>query len=202
MKQFPVSCVIMASGFSRRFGSNKLLADYNGKPLMAHMLDSFPKEAFLSAVVVTRYPPVAQMAEERGFSALLRPEETEDISGTIRVGVGAADPRSLGCLFAVSDQPGLTGESVLRLGEAFAQNSHRIVALSCEGKRGNPVIFPKALFGELASLPEGSSGGRVIEAHSHLLMPVEASSPGELMDVDTKADYEALQGGEGPRPRP
>ena len=29
----PVGCVIMASGLARRFGSNKLLADFGGRPL-------------------------------------------------------------------------------------------------------------------------------------------------------------------------
>lgn len=30
----PVGCVIMASGLGKRFGSNKLMADFNGKPLI------------------------------------------------------------------------------------------------------------------------------------------------------------------------
>ena len=30
----PVGCVIMASGVSRRFGSNKLLADFCGEPML------------------------------------------------------------------------------------------------------------------------------------------------------------------------
>ena len=30
----PVGCVIMASGASRRFGSNKLLADFCGEPML------------------------------------------------------------------------------------------------------------------------------------------------------------------------
>ena len=35
MENFPpVGCVIMASGLSRRFGSNKLLAPFDGQPLL------------------------------------------------------------------------------------------------------------------------------------------------------------------------
>lgn len=30
----PIGCVIMASGLARRFGSNKLLADFGGRPLL------------------------------------------------------------------------------------------------------------------------------------------------------------------------
>ena len=35
-----VGCVIMASGRAVRFGSNKLLADFGGAPLIAQALDA------------------------------------------------------------------------------------------------------------------------------------------------------------------
>ena len=33
-KSLTVGCVIMASGLSRRFGANKLLADFCGQPML------------------------------------------------------------------------------------------------------------------------------------------------------------------------
>ena len=44
----PVGCVIMASGLSRRFGSNKLLADFGGRPLLFRALE-------VTANVVSNY---------------------------------------------------------------------------------------------------------------------------------------------------
>ena len=35
-----LGCVIMASGEGKRFGSNKMLADIYGKPLIARTIDS------------------------------------------------------------------------------------------------------------------------------------------------------------------
>ena len=35
----PVGCVIMASGLARRFGSNKLLANFGGRPLLCRALE-------------------------------------------------------------------------------------------------------------------------------------------------------------------
>lgn len=190
----PVACVVMASGFARRFGENKLLKDYRGKSLIAHLLDTLPKEAFAQVVVVTRYPEITSLARERGAAAIYRPEETEDISGTIRVGIEALSSDISGCMFAVGDQPGLTENSILRLLEAFAKNPEQMIALSHDGRRGNPVIFPRSLFGELKSLPLGSSGVSVIKAHPEQLMLVEAGSPTELMDVDTVEDFLRLSG--------
>ena len=36
----PIGCVIMASGLARRFGSNKLLADFGGRPMLCRALDA------------------------------------------------------------------------------------------------------------------------------------------------------------------
>ena len=37
-KSLTVGCVIMASGLSRRFGANKLLADFCGQPMLCRAL--------------------------------------------------------------------------------------------------------------------------------------------------------------------
>lgn len=186
-----VNAVLMAGGGAQRFGSNKLLANWQGKPLICSTLERFPRKVFGRAVVVTRYPEVAALAEEFGYRTLLRPRECLDISGTIGVGLSAVEDGD-GCLFAVCDQPLLSADSVLKLVKHFQKHPHRIVSLSFGEQRGNPAIFPAALYGELLALPEGGSGGRVIEAHPELLDLVEAGSPKELLDVDTQADLNRL----------
>ena len=48
----PVGCVIMASGLARRFGSNKLLADFGDRPLLCRALE------------VTATPALAALVEK------------------------------------------------------------------------------------------------------------------------------------------
>lgn len=184
----PVAAVLLAGGESRRFGANKLLAPWQGRPLIHTVLAAFPQEAFSPTALVTRYPQVEEIALAMGYRALLRPGECRDISGTIRAGLAAVGKGAAGCLFAVCDQPRLTPASVLRLLEAFREEPGRIHALGWQGRRGNPVIFPPVLFEELLQLPQGKSGGYVIAAHPRLLHVVEAGSPQELWDVDTPGD--------------
>ncbi len=186
-----IDAVLMAGGSSQRFGGNKLLAHWQGRPLVCSLLERFPHKAFGRTVVVTRHPEVAALAGDLGYEVLLRPEECQDISGTIRAGLAAVQGGS-GCLFAVCDQPLLSPPSVLRLAEHFQSHPHRIAALSYDGRRGNPVIFPASLYGELLTLPPGGSGGRVIKTHPQLLDLVEADFPEELLDVDTREDLQNL----------
>ena len=49
-----VGCVIMASGRAVRFGSNKLLADFGGAPLIAQALDVTETPALAAREVVPR----------------------------------------------------------------------------------------------------------------------------------------------------
>ena len=57
-----LGCVIMASGEGKRFGSNKMLADICGKPLIQRTIESVPKG--FDVVVTTRWPHVAEICRE------------------------------------------------------------------------------------------------------------------------------------------
>lgn len=188
-----IGCVVKASGISARFGGDKLLHPLWGKPLIAHVLDSLP-QAFTRVAVVTRREDVAALARERGFKAILH--DDPQVSGSIRLGMEAmADMES--CAFCVGDQPGLTQASFQRLLEASASRPGRIWRLAYAEEAGSPVIFPRALFPELMALTGEQAGSIVIRRHRELLSYVQASSPLELMDVDTR---EQLAFWEGQRP--
>ena len=58
-----LGCVIMASGEGKRFGSNKMLADIYGEPLVARTIDSVPRG--FDVVVSTRWPEVAQICDDK-----------------------------------------------------------------------------------------------------------------------------------------
>ena len=163
-----VGCVLMASGAGRRFGSNKLLSAVEGVPLHRRAMAA-----------------LAPAGSGRGGGG--SPKPGGRIAASIRLGVAAMDGMD-GALFAVCDQPWLTTESVRRLLDAFSDAGDAICALSWRGTRGSPVIFPACFFGELAALTGATGGSAVLRRHPERLRLVEASSPRELMDVDTPAD--------------
>ena len=59
-----------------------------------------------------------------------------------------------------------------------------IISAACNGKRGNPCIFPKRFFEELMQLREDHGGNTVIKKHPESLVTVEVAKA-ELTDVDT-----------------
>ena len=179
--------VLLASGSGRRFGSNKLLAPVDGVPLIERAMDALPAPLFARAAVCSPYPEILALAEARGYLPLNNPRSREGISVSVRLGLSALADLD-GVLFAVCDQPYLTTCSILSLLRAFEQSPRSICALSWEGQRGNPAVFPAEFFPELSALTGDTGGGGVIRAHPDRLLLVEAASPEELRDVDTRAD--------------
>ena len=184
-----LGCVLLASGFGRRFGGNKLLAQAGGVPLYRRALERLAPLPLARVAVTSQYPQVLELARSLGFLALDNPGAAEGISAGIRLGVGAMAGMD-GVLFAVCDQPWLTTESIQRLLDCFTESSSHIWARSWQGKRGNPVVFPADLLPELAALTGDTGGGAVIRRHPERLRLAQAASPRELADVDAPADLD------------
>lgn len=186
-------CVIMASGMARRFGSNKLLHDYHGEPIMVRILRSMKASAVAFPIVVTRHKEVVEICQKEGIHAILH--DLPKRSDTVRLGMEyllGAHPDLDGIMFAASDQPCLKAESITALCDAFAADPEKIYRLSFGDTVGNPVLFPKSTFTELLNLPEGKGGGAVIKKHPELVQLVEAADERELIDVDTPEILEQL----------
>ena len=181
-----IGCVIMASGMARRFGSNKLLHDFHGEPIMVRILRSMKASAVDCPVVVTRHPEVVEICKNEGIHAILH--DLPKRSDTVRLGMEYLlehFPDLEGVMFAASDQPCLKAESITALYDAFDADPTKIYRLSFGDTVGNPVLFPKSTFGELQNLPEGKGGGAVVKRHPDLVRLVEVSDERELIDVDT-----------------
>ncbi len=178
----------LASGSSRRFGSNKLLHELSGKPMFLYGLETLGDVARLHPdchlTVVSRYEVIREQALGMGFDAVDSPESEKGISYTIRAGLqalGNVSPEDF-VLFVVADQPYLTAASLERLLEIAADGTE-CASLCYEGRPGNPTLFSARLIPELLSLT-GDTGGRAV-LRRHDCRYVQALSLRELEDIDT-----------------
>lgn len=188
---FPsLGCVIMASGLGKRFGGNKLMADFHGKPMIHRALDA-TEGLFLHRVVVTRHESVAALCRERNVDVVLH--DLPHRSDTVHLGLEALGDLDA-CMFLPGDQPLLRRETIAMLLENWRENPDRIIRPAYEDNEGSPVLFPAWAFPELLSLPEGKGGGAVVKAHPHEVCRVLIANPFELADADTPETLETLKG--------
>lgn len=188
---FPkIGCVIMASGLGKRFGGNKLMADFQGSPLIQQALDA-TEGLFASRVVVTRHETVAALCRAQNIEVILH--DLPHRSDTVRLGLEAL-PDLDACMFLPGDQPLLRRQTVAMLVEQWKENTEKIVRPSWEGQEGSPVLFAAWAFPELKNLPEGKGGGVLIKKYPQAVHLVPVADPLELADADTPEALEALKG--------
>ena len=206
-----IAAVLLAAGGGSRLGGGKLLLPWQGRPLIAHLVDAVAQTpALLSLTVVLGYDADAVRAEvERRVPELPMPVQftlnagwREGLSTSLRCGLAGAlaapgGQTAGGVLFLLGDQPLVTARTLAALvrahGEARARNSnHPATAPTYHGLRGNPVILSPCLFPALMAL-RGDTGGRgILQALGDNLLLVPVDDPGVLHDVDTPEAYEAL----------
>ena len=190
-RYFPkTGCVIMASGLGKRFGSNKLMADFGGKPMIQRALEA-TEGLFSRRVVVTRHESVARLCREQNVEGVFH--DLPHRSETVRLGLEALGELDM-CMFLPGDQPLLRRETVAMLLENWMENPDRIIRPAYEASEGSPVLFPAWAFPELKDLPEGKGGGVVIKKHPGMLCRVPVADPFELADADTPETLEMLKG--------
>ena len=186
-----IGCALLAAGAGKRFGGGKLLHEINGAPMIARAIALYASLAFAARVCVTRAEAdeIQSLAQQNGFSVAINPDPERGVGTSVSIVTAELirqEPELDGILYAVSDQPFLTQQSIQRLMEVFAMEPDKIASLGFDGNRGNPAIFPKDLFGELMGLKEDIGGGAVIRQHKERLLIVEAGSARELEDIDTR----------------
>lgn len=198
-----IHIIYMAAGNSRRFGSNKLFYELDGKSMYRHLLerlieikDRYNKlksdSPVIDITVVTRYREILDYcACIPDCHAVLSPDSEKGISYTIKAGIMAVqEQKKTGMqdyyMFAVADQPYLKSQSVIKLIDKVLENKGNIrltFSLRCGDAVGNPCVFHSSLISQLLSL-EGDKGGRSV-AKKYDCVYVDIADELELMDIDT-----------------
>lgn len=184
-----LGCVIMASGLGTRFGGNKLMAAFAGKPMLELALEA-TEGIFARRVAVTRYPEAAELCERKGVPVLLH--SLPHRSDTVRLGLEALGEGLSGCMFCPGDQPLLRRESVQAMALCAAREPEQIWQLAWGDISGAPVLFPAWAFPQLRTLPRGKGGSVILKQHPGQVRLVPARNRYELQDVDSPEDLNAL----------
>ena len=183
-----MGCVIMASGLGKRFGGNKLMAEFGGQPMIARILAA-TDDIFDRRVVVTRHEAVAAYCRARNVEVVLH--NLPNRNDTVRLGLEAVGEVD-GCMFCPGDQPLLKKETIEALINGWKRESDFIWRPSFEDQHGAPILFPKWAFSELLTLPEGKGGGFLARKYPERVRLHPVRDPYELMDVDTRETLREL----------
>ncbi len=193
-----VAAVVLAAGRASRMGTQKLVAELDGEPLVRSVVRAALASSARPVVVVTGHEAAAVRGALAGLDVALvhNPDFADGMSTSLRAGVAAVAALAEvdAALICLGDMPRLAAPHLdAVIAAARAADDATIIVPTCERKRGNPVLWPRRYFAEIAAL-SGDVGARaLLERHAEHVALVAIDDPAILVDVDTPAALAALR---------
>lgn len=176
-----VALILLASGLSTRFGSDKLMADLNGMPVMIHAAKVAAAIRFGARYAVTGAETRrAVTLAYAGFTVLNNPEPSAGQGSSIAVGASRALADGFdSALIMLADMPLVDTEHLEAL--MSLRNQGDVIMSESGGVKMPPAVFSgKAL----SQLTHGAGATTAMKSRA-LTVPISASA---ALDIDTPAD--------------
>jgi molybdenum cofactor cytidylyltransferase len=191
-----IAAIVLAAGRSTRMGGpNKLLAEVGGKPLARIAVEEALASRADPVIVVTGHQRerVEQALAGLKVRFVHNLDFADGLSTSLKAGIGAVPAEADGAIVCLGDMPQVRAALIDRMIAAFdPARGALIVVPTIEGKRGNPVLWSRRFFPELAAL-EGDIGARhLIGGYGEALTEVPADAAA-LIDIDTPEALSALK---------
>ena len=189
-----IACIVLAAGRSTRMGAaNKLLADIGGKPMVRRVMEAALASRARPVLAVTGHQAASVAAALAGLEVAFvdNPDYAVGLSSSLKAGIGAVPVGCDGALVLLGDMPQITAAHLDRLIAAFAAEDGAVIVPTHEGRRGNPVLWPRARFAEMLQLEGDAGAKRLMAAHA-----------GGAGATARGADPSCLKRGSDPSPQP
>lgn len=185
-----LSAIILASGNSKRFGSeNKLLTKINNETIFEKVLNTcVNSDIFSEIIVVTQFEEIKSICENYYVDVFENTQPNLGISKSISVGVEHSKNFIDGYMFLQADQPFITIETLQKLNGAFKNNFNDIIIPTYKKKKLSPKIFPSKYKSDLLNLKGDIGGSQILKNYSNNIFYVEFFSEKEFFDIDFKED--------------
>ena len=182
-----LAAAILAAGESQRMGQPKALVPFQGLSFVEHLItatrharigltrivlgaganDIRAKLSVDSAsIVVNRDWPKGQLSSIHAAIRSLPPGATE------------------GLMICPVDHPLISPHLVAHLIRIFDSTEKRVILPKYHGRRGHPVIFRAALYGELLAAPEEVGARQVVWDHATEIAEVETEEEGVILNLN------------------
>lgn len=199
-----VALILLCAGRSQRFGAqNKLLANWNGQPLVRQVAETLGAAPVTRGIAVTGHEAdqVSDVLPE-GWEIVHAHDYIDGLSASLKAGIRALNPIAdhqltadrpeiSGAIIALADMPLVTAAPLQRLIEAFDPDDGRSLIPSYNCQPGNPVLLHRDLYTDVLQLT-GDQGARMLLTNENSRQ-VDVGTDAILKDADTADDLQALR---------
>ena len=190
------SVVILAAGGSKRFGSPKQLANWQGKPLLLSTIEKIQAcgiKPFVS-LGANRDLILNNALLNANLDSVIEIDEWSDgLSRSIAESVCFLEGEDIsGIVFLLADQPLISSEFYTSFFQLVKKSPNKLLGTAYNHSKevvGVPAYFPRSFFTSLKEL-EGDKGAKeILKRNNSEVMFFE----GELIDIDEPGDLVRAQ---------
>ncbi|MDG6987711.1 MAG: nucleotidyltransferase family protein [Nitrososphaerota archaeon] len=194
-----IVAIVLAAGESRRMGRPKQTLNVGGVPMLQRVLDMLRKTKVDRVVVVTgAHWEELRAAVKFGKEEVIHNEGyAEGMGSSLRAGIAAAGTADA-VLIVLADQPSVLPDTVDALIAGYRSSEKRIVAPVYHGRRGNPVLFDRALFPKMSQVRGDVGAKAIVERNRDFLLEIPVEDDGVVTDIDEPDDLDGFRLPDGP----
>ncbi len=188
-----VAGLLLAAGFSRRFGANKLLQPLSPMTCVASQACITLREGVDHTLAIIRpgQPELASIFTAAGAEVVVFEEAEQGMGATLAHGVRSS-MQADAWMVALADMPWIRPETVHSVTQALRSGAPLVVPVhgNCHG---HPVGFSSCFLEELLTLRGDQGAKSILNRHADRLQCLPCDDPGIYRDVDFPVDLDPLQ---------
>ncbi len=173
--------MILAAGESKRYGSNKLLSIYKGRPLIEYVLNLVKNSFSNKIIVLGKYKKeIEENFDLSNFIIVHNKNYSEGLSSSLKEGI----KRSITpwTMIFLADMPEIQREFVNFLIDR-SSNDFLAYYLTYKNQKGFPVLIHERLYNKIAKI-YGDKGLRTVLKDKTLACSIEINDSRCLFDID------------------
>jgi len=182
-----LAAVILSAGASSRMGRPKALLPYREGTFLEHLIEvtRHPRIGVTRVVLGAGAEVIQTIAKLDPAIVVLNPAWEHGQLSSICAGLRSLEGIDTdGIVLCPVDHPFVSAPLVSELIERFYEDKKAIVLPTYIGRRGHPVIFSAALYGELLAAPADKGARAVVWAHAADVLEVPTAEEGVVLNIN------------------
>src|SRR2546428_9405649 len=162
-----VAGVVLAAGTSSRMGLNKLFLPLGGTSVLRRAVATEHDAGLDPVLVVLGHESDRALAELAGLrcTPVVNAEFARGMNSSVRAGISAVPDDASGAVLMLADMPFVTAAMLRALVDRHLAAEAPLVVSTYGDVLAPPILYGRALFGELRALDADRCGKRVVKAH-------------------------------------
>ena len=190
-----IGALVLAAGFSKRFGRDKRIESVQGdEPMLLITIKNLARH-FEEIIVVLRNNDqiIADLVLNRFQNSRIiiyhAKNSIEGIGTSLSSTIEIVAERKWKSVFVfLGDMPYIKQETISKLKTKALTNPFNIIVPKFETETGHPVCFPNSFYKEIGSLSGDVGAKKIINSNLERVMFVKTNDRGVNLDVDTPID--------------